>query len=129
MNKKIRDYLLRKDCKIIETSWAIWINTKASCDPGDERLCMIDKKDKKIIWQSDNKELELDLDVINYLKEILEELKGEDKPTIEKLDINRNDLTYYDDGAIRTDELVDCIINIKDKLNEIIGYVNSKENK
>lgn len=78
MNKRTRDYLLQKDCEIIETSWAIWINTNASCDPGRERLCMIDKKDKKIIWQSDNNELELDLELITFLKEILEELSKEE---------------------------------------------------
>ena len=44
MNRKARDYLLEKDCEIVETSWGIWINTNASCGPGRERLCMIDKK-------------------------------------------------------------------------------------
>ena len=75
MNRKARDYLLKKDCEIVETSWGIWINTNASCDPGRERLCMIDKKNKEIIWQLDNKELKLDFELINFLKEILEELK------------------------------------------------------
>lgn len=75
MNRKARDYLLKKDCEIVETSWGIWINTNASCVPGRERLCMIDKKNKEIIWQLDNKELELDFELINFLKEILEELK------------------------------------------------------
>ena len=52
----------------------------------------------------------------------------EDKPIIEKLYIGKNDITY-DDGAIDNDELVDNFIDVKDKLNEVIDYLNRKEDK
>ena len=52
----------------------------------------------------------------------------EDKPIIEKLYIGKNDITY-DDGAIDDDELVDNFIDVKDKLNEVIEYINRKEDK
>lgn len=60
--------------------------------------------------------------ILNEKVEILEE----DKPIIEKLRIARNDITY-DDGSMRDDELADSIIEIKDKMNEIIDYINRKE--
>lgn len=59
---------------------------------------------------------------LNDIVEILEE----DKPIIEKLYIGKNDITY-DDGAIDDDELVDNFIDVKDKLNEVIDYINKKE--
>ena len=58
---------------------------------------------------------------LNNKVEILEE----DKPIIEKLSISRNDITYGD-GAINGDELVDTFLDIKDKINEIIDYLNRK---
>ena len=54
--------------------------------------------------------------------------KEENKPIIEKLSISRNDITYGD-GAINGDELVDAFLDIKDKINEIIDYLNRKEDK
>ena len=56
------------------------------------------------------------------------EILQEDKPIIEKLYIGKNDITY-DDGAIDDDELVDNFIDVKDKLNEVIDYLNRKEDK
>ena len=56
------------------------------------------------------------------------EILEEDKPIIEKLYIGKNDITY-DDGAIDADELVDNFIDVKDKLNEVIDYINRKEDK
>ena len=56
------------------------------------------------------------------------EILEEDKPIIEKLYIGKNDITY-DDGAIDDDELVDNFIDVKDKLNEVIDYINRKEDK
>ena len=64
------------------------------------------------------------ISILNDKVEILEE----DKPIIEKLYIGKNDITY-DDGVIRDDELVDNFIDIKDKINEIIEYINRKEDK
>lgn len=64
------------------------------------------------------------LDCLKDKIEILEEYK----PIIEKLYIGKNDITY-DDGAIDADELVDNFIDVKDKLNEVIDYINRKENK
>ena len=61
---------------------------------------------------------------LNEKVEILEE----DKPIIEKIEIARNDITY-DDGAIDNDGLVDNFIDVKDKLNEVIDYINRKEDK
>ena len=61
---------------------------------------------------------------LNVKIEILEE----NKPIIEKLYIGKNDITY-DDGAIDDDELVDNFIDVKDKLNEVIDYINRKEDK
>lgn len=61
---------------------------------------------------------------LNDKVEILEK----DKPIIEKLYIGKNDITY-DDGVIRDDELVDSVIDIKDKINEIIEYINSNLQK
>lgn len=62
--------------------------------------------------------------LLNDKVEILEE----NKPIIEKLYIGKNDITY-DDGAIDNDELVDNFIDVKDKLNEVISYINRKEDK
>lgn len=56
------------------------------------------------------------------------EILEEDRPIIEKLYIGKNDITY-DDGAIDADELVDNFIDVKDKLNEVIDYINRKEDK
>ena len=64
-------------------------------------------------------------DLGNALEEKVEILE-EDKPIIEKLYIGKNDITY-DDGAIDDDELVDNFIDVKDKLNEVIDYINRKE--
>ena len=61
--------------------------------------------------------------ILNEKVEILEE----DKPIIEKLYIGKNDITY-DDGAIDDDELVDNFIDVKDKLNEVIEFLNNKFN-
>lgn len=63
----------------------------------------------------------------NFLNEEVEILQ-EDKPIIEKLYIDKNDITY-DDGAIDNDELVDNFIDVKDKLNEVIEFLNRKEDK
>lgn len=60
---------------------------------------------------------------LNEEVEILEE----NKPIIEKLYIGKNDITY-DDGAIDDDELVDNFIDVKDKLNEVIEFLNNKFN-
>ena len=57
-------------------------------------------------------------DFLNEEVEILDE----DKSIIEKLNIVRNDITYGD-GAINDDELVDSVLDIKDKINEIIDYL------
>lgn len=69
-----KEMLLEKDCQWTETSWGIWIDTNASCVPGSERLCMIDKKAKKIIWQNDNENIELDIEMIQALYKLIEEL-------------------------------------------------------
>ena len=61
--------------------------------------------------------------ILNEKVEILEE----DKPIIEKLYIGKNDITY-DDGEIDDDELVDNFIDVKDKLNEVIEFLNDKFN-
>ena len=61
------------------------------------------------------------LDCLQDQVEILED----NKLIIEKLRIARNDITY-DDGSMRDDELADSIIEIKDKMNEIIDYINRK---
>ena len=66
--------LLEKDCQIIETSWGLWIDTNASKDPGQERLCMLDKREKKILWQLDNKNLDLDFEMIRILYKLCDEL-------------------------------------------------------
>lgn len=62
--------------------------------------------------------------LLNEKVEILEEYK----PIIEEIEIARNDITY-DDGAIDNDGLVDNFIDVKDKLNEVIDYINRKEDK
>ena len=62
----------------------------------------------------------------NFLNEKVEILE-EDKHIIEKLYIGKNDITY-DDGAIDDDELVDNFIDVKDKLNEVIEFLNNKFN-
>lgn len=60
---------------------------------------------------------------LNIKVEILEE----DKHIIEEIEIARNDITY-DDGAIDDDELVNNFIDVKDKLNEVIEFLNNKFN-
>lgn len=70
---------------------------------------------------------EINLDVKKNLNRKIEILQ-DNKLIIEKLRIARNDITY-DDGSMRDDELADSIIEIKDKMNEIIDYINRKENK
>ena len=62
----------------------------------------------------------------NFLTEEVEILE-EDKHIIEEIEIARNDITY-DDGAIDDDELVNNFIDVKDKLNEVIEFLNNKFN-
>lgn len=69
-----KEMFLAKDCQWTETSWGIWIDTNASCDPGQKRLCMIDKEEKKIIWQRNNEDIELDSEMIQALSKLIEEL-------------------------------------------------------
>ena len=74
-------------------------------------------------WKEENQELKIKLKMqLKYKAEILQE----DKPIIEEIEIARNDITY-DDGAIDNDGLVDNFIDVKDKLNEVIDYINRKE--
>lgn len=68
-------------------------------------------------------------DILNNEVEILEitihnkEDLRTSKRRIEKLDFDRNDITYCD-GNLRTDEdMVDIIIEIKNKINEIIDFI------
>lgn len=65
---------LKEDCQWSETSQKIWIDTNANCDPGMKRLCMIDKKEKKIEWQLDNKNLELNFKMIEAFYKLIKEL-------------------------------------------------------
>lgn len=67
-----KELFLEKDCQWTETSWGIWIDINASIDPGCERLCMIDKEAKKIIWQT--KDIELDIKMIKALYKLIKEL-------------------------------------------------------
>ena len=59
-----------------------------------------------------------DVDMFDKTIEIIEKDKY-----IEELYISKNDITYPD-GAINDDELVDCILEITSKINEIRKEVN-----
>lgn len=69
-----KEMFLKEDCQWSETSQKIWIDTNANCDPGMKRLCMIDKKEKKIEWQLDNKNLELNFKMIEAFYKLIKEL-------------------------------------------------------
>lgn len=69
-----KEMFLENDCRWSETSWGIWIDTNASCEPGCERLCMIDKKEKKIIWQRDNAEIILESKIKKAFRQLIKEL-------------------------------------------------------
>ena len=71
-----KEMFLEKDCQWQETSWGIWIDTNASCSCC-ERLCMIDKNKKKIIWQKNSNEIELDTEMVKALCKLIEELGWE----------------------------------------------------
>ena len=90
---------------------------------GYDYRCILTDIEKGFVeyWLIRNYNQELNF-LLNEEVEILEE----DKPIIEKLYIGKNDITY-DDGAIDDDELVDNFIDVKDKLNEVIDYINKKE--
>ena len=72
-----KEMFLENDCEWIETSWGIWININASCEPGRERLFMIDKKQKKIIWQCEVSNIELNHKMVKAIAKIIEELGWE----------------------------------------------------
>ena len=60
---------------------------------------------------------------LNDEVEILEITITNKQKKIEKLDFDRNDITYCD-GNLRTDvDMVDIIIEIKNKINEIIDHI------
>ena len=77
-----KEMFLAKDCQWTETSWGIWIDTNASCEPGQRRLCMIDKREKKIRWQCENENIELDFEMIKALCKLIEELVWNDENNV-----------------------------------------------
>ena len=55
----------------------IWINIKASTEPGRERLFMIDKENKNLIWQCEVPDIKLNCKMVKAIAKIIEELGWE----------------------------------------------------
>jgi hypothetical protein len=55
-------------------------------------------------------------------------IKEEDKK-IEKLDYDRNDISYCEGNMKNDEEMVDIVLEIKDKINEIIDYLEEEDNE
>ena len=72
-----KEMFLENDCEWIETSWGIWININASTEPGRERLFMIDKKNKNLIWQCEVPDIKLNCKMVKAIAKIIEELRWE----------------------------------------------------
>ena len=86
-----------------------------------------DKDDKKRYWLITEFNYSLS-DFLNEKVEIID--KGEDKPIIEKLNIESDSPTHF---YIRNEYGTKCGLTkhskiIADKLNEVIDYLNRKEN-
>lgn len=78
--KTAKEMLIENNCCYQETSWGIWIDLDADSEDinGNKRLLMIDKKTKTIIWQHDDKKVEVNYKVIYAIGKLIEEL-GWDK--------------------------------------------------
>ena len=70
-----KDILIEMNCCYMETQNGIWIDENVEyADGRSTRLCMIDKENKKIIFQDDNKEHILNLKLFKTIYKLLEEL-------------------------------------------------------
>ena len=69
-------------------------------------------------------EKEIDCDVPSFLNDEVEIIEEEEEKEIEKLDIDKNDISWCE-GNMKTDEdMVDIFLETKDKINELIDAVN-----
>lgn len=75
-------------------------------------------------WFNQDKRTGL-LDEVFMIYQLNEEVEIiEEEKEIEKLDIDKNDISYCE-GNMKTDEdMVDIFLEIKDKINELIDVVN-----
>ena len=98
---------------------------------GEEAL-LIKYRDKILHWNKDkdsfednygmNTLYEIDFSELNDEIEVIEDKK------IEKLIIGKDDVAWCE-GNMKTDEeMVDIVLEIKDKINEIIDYINGGTN-
>lgn len=70
-----KDILIEMDCCYMETQNGIWIDENAEYVEGhSSRLCMIDKENKKIIFQDDKEEHILNLKLFKAVYKLIEEL-------------------------------------------------------
>lgn len=73
--KCAKEILFELNCKYTETEYGIWIDKDVVYKDGSStRLCWIDKKKKKIIFQDDKKEHELNLKLFIAIYKLVEEL-------------------------------------------------------
>ena len=86
----------------------------------DKSNCIREEDGTKVEWDIDDEWLNrcIDDEWLNMNAEIIEEDKK-----IEKLTIGKDDVAWCE-GNMKTDEeMVDIVLEIKDKINEIIDYI------
>ena len=83
------------------------------------------QKDVKAYWSDrDENNLLSDLDLSST--DLKEEVEIEEEKKIpEKLDWNKNDFTYPE-GNLMSEETADMLMEIQNKVNSVIDYLNSK---
>lgn len=98
---------------------------------GEESL-LIKYRDKILHWNKEKDRFE-DKDGMNTLyemdfSELNDEIEVIEDKNIEKLTIGKDDVAWCE-GNMKTDEeMVDIVLEIKDKINEIIDYINGGTN-
>lgn len=70
-----KEMIINCNCKYQETSWGIWIDTETGSSD-ENRFCMIDKREKKIIFQDDEKQHKLDLNLFHAIYKLCFEELG-----------------------------------------------------
>lgn len=70
-----KDMLIEMNCCYTETQNGIWIDENVEyIDGRSSRLCMIDKKNKQIIFQDEKNEHKLNLKLFLAIYKLIEEL-------------------------------------------------------